>query len=66
MVNINGSFSCGFEIFVMESFSIDILAMLILFLIFELELYYIILVMWLFLLVILIVMMLELISAVIW
>lgn len=64
--NLTGSFSCGFENFVLSSFSIDMLIMLILFLVFELELYYIILMVSVFLFVILIVIVLELVNNVIW
>lgn len=63
--SLNGSFSCRFENFIFSSLSIDFVIILILFLVFELEIYYIILLFFLYLLIILLVMIVELISNVV-
>jgi len=66
VVGLNGSFSCGFENFVFRSFSLDVLIILILFLVFELEIYYIVVMFSSFLIVIILVILFELVSSVVW
>lgn len=63
--DLNGSFSCRFEDFIFESFSLDILVMLVLFLIFEFELYYVILAFNIFVFGVILVMLLELVLSVV-